>query len=225
MDLDTAYIARVAPLLLRGAYVTLLISLAGIAAGILLGLVVALLRLSRHRVLAAVTGLYISFIRGTPFLVQAMVVFYVVPALLDTKVPALPAGIAALALNSAAFTGELLRAGIQSLPRGQSEAARALGLPAGRTLRRIILPQVFRILLPALTNEFTVLVKGSSILSVITVVELTRVGQQLVNTEYRPVETYLVVALLYFVINFGINRAATALQRRTGAGLQGAAGW
>jgi polar amino acid transport system permease protein len=214
LQFDVGFVFQMFPFLLKGAGVTLGLSLAGILLGNVLGLLVALARLSKWRPIMRLTGVYISFIRGTPFLVQVLVVFLLIPAWLGIDIPAVLAGIAAMGLNSAAFMGEILRGGIQSLPHGQVEAARALGLSNLQTMRRIVLPQVFILVLPAITNEFTMLVKGSSILSAITVIELTRTGQQLVGTHYKPVEVYIAVALLYLVINFSLSRVTATLESR-----------
>lgn len=214
MRFDFAFILQSLPLLVKGAGITLGISAGAIVVGLVVGLLVALGRLCRWRWLAGLIGVYVSFIRGTPLLVQVLVVFLVIPAWLDIDLPALPAGIAGMGLNSGAFMGEVIRGGIQSVPRGQVEAARALGMSSALTTRRIILPQVFNMLLPAMTNEFVTLVKASSILSSITVVELTRIGNQMVATYYKPAEIYITVALLYLVINLGLSQITVRLEQR-----------
>lgn len=214
MAFDVAFVLQSLPVLAKGAVLTLTISISAILVGLIMGLVVALARLSRFKPVSFLTGIYISFMRGTPMLMQIFLVFLVIPSLLNIELPALPAGIAAMGLNSAAFMGEMIRGGIQSMPRGQVDAARALGMNHAQTMRRIVLPQVFNKLLPAMTNEFVLLVKYSSILSAITVIELTRTGQQLVGTHFKPVEAYVSVAILYLLINLTLLSVTDRLEKR-----------
>ena len=188
------------PIFLQGALVTIAVSVPGF----LLGLLVALVLLGMQRApLALVRGLahtYISLIRGTPILVQIFFVYYALPGLVGINIPAFAAGFLALSLNSGAFVTEILRGGLSALPQGQWEAADALGMSRRTTWQRVILPQLFVRVLPPLTNEFTMLVKASPLLSVITVVELTRSAQLVLLQTYAPVEAYLVAAVLYFVM-------------------------
>lgn len=188
------------PIFLKGLLVTVGVSVPGF----LLGLVVGLLLLAMQRAPLAplrwLAAIYVSFIRGTPLLVQIFFVYYALPGLVGVDLPAFAAGFLSLSLNSGAFVTEIFRGGLSSLPQGQWEAADALGLSRRITWRRVILPQLFIRVLPPLTNEFTMLVKASPLLSVITVVELTRSAQLVMLQTYLPVEAYLVAAALYFVV-------------------------
>ena len=188
------------PIFLKGLLVTVGVSVPGF----LLGLVVGLLLLAMQRAPLAplrwLAAIYVSFIRGTPLLVQIFFVYYALPGLVGVDLPAFAAGFLSLSLNSGAFVTEIFRGGLSSLPQGQWEAADALGLSRRITWRRVILPQLFIRVLPPLTNEFTMLVKASPLLSVITVVELTRSAQLVMLQTYLPVEAYLVAAALYFAV-------------------------
>ena len=146
--------------------------------------------------------------------VQIFFIYYALPGLLGIDLSPFIAGVLALSLNSAAFVSEILRAGISAIPRGQIEAAKALGLKRRVIWGRVILPHVFIMILPPLTNEFTMLVKASSLLSVITVVELTRTAQQIMIFTYRPVEVMLAAATLYFVICFSLSSVSRRFERR-----------
>ena len=160
----------------------------------------------------AVRG-YISYVRGTPLLVQILLVFYVLP-LITFELPPVVAGILALALSSAAFTTEIMRGGLAAIPKTQIEAAQSLSLSQFAIWTRVLLPQMFNLILPPLVSEFTLVIKGSPLVSVITVVELMRIAQQIYNENYRPFETLLGVAIVFFVINFALTRAAAAVERR-----------
>ncbi len=198
------------PLFLEGALVTLGVSLLGALMGIGVGLALVFMRRARLGALRGVAIVYISFVRGTPLLVQIFFVFYALPGLTGIDLPAFAAGVLALSLNSGAFVAEILRGGLSAIPRGQAEAARALGLRPTVVWGKVILPQLFYITLPPLVNEFTMLVKASPLLAVITVVELTRTAQNVMNVTYRPVEAFLLAAVLYFVMLFVLS----ALTRR-----------
>jgi His/Glu/Gln/Arg/opine family amino acid ABC transporter permease subunit len=211
---DLAFTWQALPRLLEGAGVTLAVAAGAMALSLLLGTVLAIARTLRSRVLRAAIAAYVSFIRGTPLLVQILLVFYALPAL-GADLDPFTAGIVALGLSSAAFTAEILRGGLAAIPAGQFEAARALALRPGVIWVRIILPQLFRLTIPPLTNEFTYVVKGTALVSVITVVELMRIAQQIYNANYRAPEVLLGAAAIYFVIIFALSRLADRLERGT----------
>ncbi len=210
---DVRVVIESLPLLLRGALVTLEVSALGILVAGAVALPVALGRLSRSRPLRAVTFLYLDAVRGTPLLIQLFAIFYL-PPLLGLDLSPFQSGVLALGLNGGAYTAEILRGGIQALPRGQVESARSLGMSWPQCVRRIVLPQVFVNVLPALTNEGASLVKASSLVSVLALIELTRVGQQIVGRIVHPTEVYLAVGALYFVLNASIASASAAAWRR-----------
>ena len=222
MGFDLGHLLNAIPLLLKGALITFQVSVIGALLGIGVGLVLALMRLSSLTAINLPAIVYIILIRGTPLLVQIFFVYYALPGLLGVDLPAFVAGVMALSLNSGAFVSEIIRGGISMIPRGQLEAARALGLKTAIIWCRVILPQVFVMIIPPLTNEFTMLVKASPLLSVITVVELTRKAQQIMILTYRPVEVMIAAATLYFVICFLLSTLTRRLEHR--AALKGGEG-
>jgi polar amino acid transport system permease protein len=210
---DVRVVDETLPLLVRGALVTLEVSALGICLAGAVALPVALGRLSRSRPLRAVTFLYLDAVRGTPLLIQLFVIFYL-PPLLGLDLSPFQSGVIALGLNGGAYTAEVLRGGLQALPRGQVESARSLGMSRAQCLRRIVLPQVLVAVLPALTNEAASLVKASSLVSVLALIELTRVGQQIVGRITHPAEVYVAVGALYLAMNAAIASASGAAWRR-----------
>jgi len=155
-----------------------------------------------------------SFIRGTPLLIQILIIYYILPAV-GLDVPPFGAGVIALGVNGGAHIREIVRGALTAIPPGQIEAARALALPRRLIWARIILPQVFALVLPPLTVEFTALLKGSALISVIGYVELTRQSHYLLASTARPFTIFLITALLYFTMCFLLATATDRLQRRT----------
>jgi glutamine transport system permease protein len=201
------------PRFLAGAWVTIWISALALILAILIGLVIALARLSRIRPVRVLARVYVDLIRGTPALIQIFFVFFGLPQI-GIRIDAIPAGVIALGINSGAYMGEIFRAGIQSVDVGQAEAGRSLGMSHAKMMRRIILPQAARRVIPPATGEATSLIKGTSLLSVIAITELTRVGQQVVGLTFRPIEAFLVVGLIYLVINTVVSQSSVMLERR-----------
>ena len=214
MDFSVEHLLKALPLLLKGALITFQVSIIGALLGIGVGLVLILMRMSRLKIIDAIARIYISLIRGTPLLVQIFFIYYAMPGLMGIDLNPFVAGVLALSLNSGAFVTEILRAGISAIPRGQMEAGQALGLKRKVIWGRIILPQVFAVILPPLTNEFTMLVKASPLLSVITVVELTRTAQQIMMESFRPVEVMVAAATFYFMICFMLSTLTRRLEKR-----------
>lgn len=202
------------PQFLAGAGVTLGVSALSFLIGTGIGFGLLACGNSRWRAVRWLGAVYTSFIRGTPLIIQIFVVYYVLPGLVGIDLPPLVAGILALSFNSAAFVAEILRAGLSRISVGQFEAAKALGLTTTITWLRIILPQLFRTVIPPMVSEFTMLVKASAILSVITVVELTRTSQNVMNVTYRPVEAFCIAAIIYFVMLFSCSMLTRHLERR-----------
>lgn len=221
-SLDFSAVVANMPALLAGAGMTVAVSLGSIAAGMLVGLAVCLCRISRKRRLRWPARVYISLLRGIPILVLLLIVFYMLPGI-GLNVPPVLAAITALSLNSGAFQAEIYRGGFASIPPGQAEAARALGLGEVRILHRILLPQVMWKVLPSLVNELIMLLKNSSLCSTITVIELMRASQQIVSATYRPTEVYMVAALFYIAMNLGLSALGALLRRRLAGGCAGAA--
>jgi polar amino acid transport system permease protein len=206
------------PQFLVGAGITLGVSAVGFLVGTLIGFGLLACGRSRWLVVRWIGAIYTSFIRGTPLIVQIFVVYYVLPGLIGIDLPPLVAGVLALGFNSAAFVAEILRGGLTRIPAGQYEAAKALGLKPAVTWLKVILPQLMRTIIPPMVNEFTMLVKASSILSVIAVVELTRTAQNIMNVTYRPVEAFCVAAVLYFIVLFSCSLLTRRLERRAQGG-------
>lgn len=199
---------------LLGAGVTLFVSLLGAIFGLAVGLLLFFMREAGWKPVRAFAHLYISFVRGTPLLVQIFLVYYALPGLTGIDLAPFAAGVLALSLNSGAFAAEIIRGGLTRVSPGQYEAADALGLPRIVTWFKVILPQLVRFILPPLVNEFTLLVKASTLLSVITVVDLTRTAQNIMNITYRPVEAFIIAAALYFIMLFALSMLARRLEKR-----------
>ncbi|MBQ9679077.1 MAG: amino acid ABC transporter permease [Ruminococcus sp.] len=193
------------PLLLEGLKLTVIVSLVSIVIGMIIGLLVCLMKMSKNVVLRAIAGVYIWIIRGTPMLVQAFIVFFGVPQVVrmfvsDFKFTALTAGIITLSLNAGAYLAEIYRGGIMAVPKGQTEAARSLGLSQGQAMRKVVLPQAIKFSIPSLVNQFIITIKDTSILSAIGMAELVNKAKTYVGSTYTFFETYLVVAAMYLVI-------------------------
>src|SRR3984885_6803853 len=203
-----------APWLLQGAVMTLETSLLAIALGLPVGIALAVAQRARLRMLRGFVSVYISFARGTPLFIQIMLVFFVLPSL-GFDIPRFCAGVIALSLNSGAYIAEMIRGGATAFPKGQVEAARALSMPRSLMWRDIILPQVLALILPPLTGEFTGLLKGSALLAVIGIVELTRTGQQMVAATFKPLEIWLMVGIFYFVMCYALAALTRYLERTT----------
>ena len=214
---DFTVVLTTLPQLLTGLAATFGVSITAIVLGFFLGWAICLGSVSHLRWLSAMSRLYVSFFRGTPLLVQLTLVFYALPAT-GISLPPLVAAVLALTLNTAAFQGEILRAGFLMLPRGQLEAARDLGLTRWQTLRHVQVPQVFRSMLPALTNETIDIIKNSALVSTVAVTELMRTTQVYASTTYRPIEFFVAAGVLYLVLTMSTARIGAWLERRLPAG-------
>ncbi|MBP2198766.1 amino acid ABC transporter permease [Pantoea cypripedii] len=211
---DFSLIFQNFPVLLKGLGVTLeLWLLAGIS-GTVIGLLLGIARTSPQRWVMALTRSFVEVFRNTPVLIQLIWFYYAFPVLVGIQFSTFGAAVLALTLYTAAYSAEIFRAGLQSIERGQWEGAKALGMSQAKALRRIILPQVFRRMLPALTNRMIELAKVTSLASILTVNELMYQGRLLSSTYYRPVEILTVVALLYFVLIWPGSYLASRLERR-----------
>ena len=200
------------PVFFQGVGTTVELALCTAIFGTLLGIVVALLRMSRVK-LKVLAGAYIEFLRGTPLLVQVLIVFYGLPQM-GVKLPRMTAGTVALVINSAAYMAEIVRSGIQAIDGGQTEASRSLGMNGAQTMIYIILPQAIKNILPAIGNEFVSIIKESSILYTIGIYELTYQANKLASTNFRYLETLTISALIYFVLTFTASRLLGMLERR-----------
>lgn len=212
--MDFSLITDNLPFLLQGAAMTVRITVLSLIFGILLGTLVALARLAPLRWLSALALAYIELVRGTPLLVQIFLIFFGLPQLLQQPINEFLAGVIAFSINSSAYVAEIVRAGIQGVPRGQSEASLSLGFSPTATLQHIVLPQAFTRVLPPLVNEAISLLKNSSLLSAISIVELTRSGQLVASRTYKPFEMYLAVSVLYLIMTLLLSFVSHRLEAR-----------
>jgi His/Glu/Gln/Arg/opine family amino acid ABC transporter permease subunit len=210
MYFDISYTLQAMPRLLQGAVITVQFAVMALCFSTLIATVLSMIREFRNPVIEAVIRTYVSFIRGTPLLVQIFLIYYVLPLELHP----VTAGLAALSLNSGAIMTEIMRGGLSAIPKGQLEAARSLGMRPWLIWWRIILPQMFILITPPMVNEFTLIVKSTPLLAVITVVELFRTSQQIFSSNFRPVEVLLGAAAIYFLINFTASKIARVIERR-----------
>ena len=204
--------------LLHGAFVTIEITLGAIILGCLIGLVIGLGRLDpRRRVVYGLCTAYVSFIRGTPLLVQLFIWFFGLPHF-GLNLPAFFCGIVGMGIYSGAYVSEIVRGAIQSIERGQMEAARSLGMPYRMAMREIVVPQALVRMIPPLGNEFIALIKNSSLVSLLTIADLMHEGQKIISTSYRSLEVYLAIALVYFVLTNLTGLGLRLVERRLRAG-------
>ena len=210
---DVRLIVDSVPFLLKGALYTVQVSVLAIVFGLVLGWTLGLIAVAGPRWLRAVAWAYVQFIRGTPLLVQIFLIYFGLPAF-GVNIPPFWSGVVALGLNSGGFQAEIVRAGIESIDRGQSEAARSIGMSAWQALLLILVPQTIRRVIPPLTNELITLTKSSSLLSAIAVLELTHAGQAIIARTFAPFEIYAAVAVMYLVLIAILSRGSALLERR-----------
>ena len=192
------------PQLVSGIKLTVIITFAGLLIGFALGAVFGLLKLSPRAWLRKLAGVYVETIRGTPLIVQVMFLYFGIPLATGLRIPPLVAGIVAIAVNSGAYIAEIVRGAVQSIDRGQMEAGRSIGLTKGQTMRYVIWPQAFKRMIPPLGNQFIISLKDTSLLVVIGVAELTRVGQEIIAVNFRAFEVWLTVGLAYLAMTMTI---------------------
>lgn len=198
MAFDWNLVEKAIPLLATGLLTTVKISSLAMLLGLALGGLLGMASLSRVTALRWAVLAYVDFIRGTPLLIQIFLVYFALPVV-GVNLPEFWAGVIALGLNAAGFIAEIVRGGVGSVERGQAEAARSIGMRHGQVLWYILLPQSLRSVVPPATNELITLVKGSALLSVISVYELTRAGQAIIAVHFAPFEIFLLIALYYYV--------------------------
>ncbi|MTT33219.1 ABC transporter permease subunit [Terrilactibacillus sp. BCM23-1] len=214
MDFRFDIIAEYAPFFLKGTLLTIGLSIAGVFIGTVLGLFIGLGKMLRNRFLSFPFSCYIAFFRGTPLFVQILLVHFGVVTAITGETHAIAAGIIALSLNSAAYVAEIVRAGIQSIDRGQMEAARSLGMTHVQSMRYIILPQSFKRMIPPLGNEFIVLLKDSSLVSIVAAPELMYWAQAMGTQYFKVWEPYLTASLIYLVLTLSLSFLLNRLERR-----------
>ena len=215
---DFYFLLRYVPLLWRGVLVTLGYTVGTIGLGLLIGLLVGLGRLSRSKLVNLPLIAYIEAFRCTPLLVQIVWFYYALPVLLGIQIPAVAAATMTLSLYTGAFYAEIFRGGIISIEQGQWDAARALGLRPWHVMRKVILPQAVRRMVPPFVNQSITQLKNTSLVSTIAVPDLLYNGSLITAETYRPLEVYTVVALIYFAMLFPSTLLAQAYERRLAKG-------
>ncbi|EOH89221.1 His/Glu/Gln/Arg/opine family amino ABC transporter, permease, 3-TM region [Enterococcus asini ATCC 700915] len=226
MNLD--FLATYYPYFLYGTLVTLIISIVTIFFGTVIGILMALLKLSNPKPLRWFANLYIEIFRGTPMLLQIMIGFTLLQnifrlplisiGILDIDLSRLLPGIIVISLNSGAYVAEIVRGGINAVDYGQTEAAGSLGLRPLQTMRYVVLPQALRNILPPLGNEFIVLIKDSSLLSIIGIYDLMNSAQIVISSSFNPLGPYLIAGLIYLLLTFTTSRLLSRWEKHLGKG-------
>jgi polar amino acid transport system permease protein len=230
VDFFLKFVFQPSPALIGGLAITIYASVVAQFVGVILGIFSALAGMARNRILRAISGFYVWFFRGTPLLVQMFLVYFGTPYLfgVDLFPPdvhlgfislrgAVLAGIVALSINEGAYMSEIVRAGILSVDPGQTEAAKSLGMTYGLTMRRIVLPQALRVIVPPLGNEFNNMLKTTSLMSIIAVQEIFRVAQAVYGVTFKAFESFLGVAVYYLVLTTIWSLIQRVIERRLGA--------
>ena len=225
--MNFSFLEKYWPYYLIGAKNTILLAVLAVVIGVLIGILLAICRVGKNRPLKFLSSAYVEFIRGTPLLVQLFIIYYglqaigirfpdspVISKILGINFADFMAGVITMGINSGAYVCEIFRAGIQSIDRGQSEAARSLGLSQAKTFRYIIIPQAIRNVLPALGNEFVVVIKESSIVSIIGIADLMYKANTVRGNTFQPFEPLLVAALAYFLLTFPLSKLLARIERR-----------
>ncbi len=198
------------PFYIEGIKVTLLLSLLTVIFGTILGLIICILKLSKYKILKSIATIYVEIIRGTPLIVQLIIIHYG----FNLNITELTSATIALSINSAAYISEIIRAGIISINKGQMEAARSLGMNHFQSMKLIIIPQAIKNILPALGNEFIVLIKESAIVSYIGLADIMYKANQIRSITYLTLEPLLVAAIIYFIITFTISKFIQYFERK-----------
>ncbi len=205
---------------------TLKITVIGMFFALILGFIFGMLNLSKSKILNIIGTIYVDGIRGVPLMVLAYFIYFGIPmgiqklGVTGFKLDNDVAGTIALSLNAGAYMAEIFRGGIQSIDKGQTEAARSLGLTYGKTMRRIVVPQAVRVMLPSFVNQFIISLKDTSILSAIGITELTFAGNTIVQNTYNPLAAWGIIAIIYMIVIITLSRLAKVLERRIRRGYQ-----
>ena len=211
-------------MLLQSLGQTLLLTLLSLIFAIIIGLIFGLMNVSKSKILNCIGTIYVDGIRGVPLIVLAYFIYFGIPAAVkaigftDFKLTALVAGTISLSMNAGAYMAEIFRAGIQSVDKGQMEAARSLGLSYGKSMRKVILPQAIRTMIPSIINQFIISLKDTSILSVIGFPELTKAGNIIVGNTFKALQVWGIVAVMYMVVIITLSRVAKRIERRINVG-------
>lgn len=207
-------------MLLQSLGYTLILTLLALVFAMVIGLIFALCNVSRNKTLNIVGTVYVDAIRGVPLIVLAYFIYFGVPQAFriigvnNFRLPALQAGTIALAMNCGAYMAEIFRAGIQSIDKGQMEASRSLGLSYGVSMRKVILPQAFRVMIPSIINQFIITLKDTSILSVIGYPELTNMGKTISGNTFKSLQSWAIVGIMYMIVIVTLSKIAKKIERR-----------
>ena len=204
---------RSLPFFLKGVYMTVAVAGLSLLAGTIIGFIAGIIRAGRNKILRAIIGVWVDLIRGTPFLVQVFIIFFILPGI-GIELEAFPAAVIALSNLTASFICEIVAGGILAVPKGQREAATAAGLSQYQQLRSIVLPQAMRTIMPPLVGQYVLLIKDSSVVSAIGVVDITRVGWLTVQRVPEGLMVFGLVGLLYFAICYPMINLSGYLERR-----------
>ncbi len=207
-------------MLLKSLGYTMLLTLLALFFAMIIGLIFALFNVSHNKILNVVGTIYIDAIRGVPLIVLAYFIYFGVPQAIKMigaagfKLPALQAGTIALSMNCGAYMAEIFRAGIQSIDKGQMEASRSLGLTYGMSMRSVVLPQAFKVMIPSIINQFIITLKDTSILAVIGYPELTNMGKTISGNTFKSLETWAIVGVMYMIVIITLSKVAKAIERK-----------
>ena len=202
------------PLLLKGLTLTLELSGISLVFAMVIGIMASLMGMSKNPVLSFINSAFVAVIRGTPLLVQGFFIYFGITGLLNIRISAFMAGVIALSLNAGGYLSEIFRGGIQAVDPGQTEAARSLGLSARQTTWRIVIPQAVRICIPSVVNQWCITIKDTSIISVIGLAELTKMGQTIIARTYRSFEVWIIVGIMYFAVIYLLTILARVVEKK-----------
>ena len=203
---------------------TMLLTLLSLFFAIIVGMIFALMNVGRNRVLNLIGTVYVDAVRGVPLIVLAYFIYFGIPAgvqamgVSNFRLPALQAGTIALAMNCGAYMAEIIRAGIESVDKGQMEASRSLGLSYGKSMRLVVLPQAIRTMIPSIINQFIITLKDTSILSVIGFPELTNMGKTIMGNTFKNLQTWAIVGIMYMIVIVTLSKISKRIERRTKRG-------
>ncbi|WP_061995768.1 amino acid ABC transporter permease [Clostridium sp. ATCC 25772] len=197
MDIDI--LKQIFPILLQSTGMTIFLTIISVVLGTLIGIAVSLLKMSKNKLIYSLASFYTWIVRGTPMLLQLFFLYYGLP-FLGIKLEPMSAAIIGLSLNSGAYMSEIIRGGILAVDKGQFEACKVLGFTYGQTMKRVVLPQTFKVIIPPVGNEFITILKDTSLVSIIAMEELMRTAQQIYSSNFRPIEPFFIAACIYLVL-------------------------
>jgi len=206
------------PSLLSGLGVTIEIAVISLILAVILGIILGIFSISTSKILKGIATGYIYIVRGTPLMIQALFLFFGVGQAFNIRFDPMVAAVITLTINASAYMAEIFRGGIQAIDNGQMEAARSLGLSYSKTMRKVILPQAVKIMIPSILNQFIVTLKDTSILSVISIRELTATGQIIIARNYKALQMYAIVACMYFILITVLTLVSSYIERKISYG-------